>query len=76
MSAYLYEEHLWFAGKRGALVRGEVAPQVLWFVGMVAGVQDSQLSVGQHYFRKRNKKICTSLILSCSSVRMSSSSVL
>jgi hypothetical protein len=57
MRAYLYEEHLWFAGQRGALVRGKMAPQVLWFVGMVAGVQDSQLSVGQHYSRKINKNL-------------------
>jgi hypothetical protein len=57
MSAYLYEEHLWFAGQGGAFVRGEVAPEVLWFVGMVAGVQDSQLSVGQHYSRKKEYKL-------------------
>ncbi len=57
MRAYLYEEHLWFAGQRGALVRGEVAPQVLWFVGMVAGVQDSQLSVGQHYSQNKYKLV-------------------
>ncbi len=44
----LNEEHLWFASQRGALVGCEVAPEILWLVRVVTGIQDTQLTVGQH----------------------------
>ena len=45
---HLNEEHLWFAGECWTLVSCEVTPEVLWLVGVVTRIQDTQLAVGQH----------------------------
>jgi hypothetical protein len=46
--ARLNKEQFWFSRQRGAIRSVEAAPEPIWLVGLVLGVQDPHLAVREH----------------------------